>query len=73
MAMNQGAKPTAMRGPALWAKRAWLWLRFGCIRSEVKVFDFGLVCEEAFYDCNGTLIGYFAYGYYQPDLPYKGI
>lgn len=53
-------------------KRFWRWLRFGRITSTVKSIDGGVVSEEAYYGRRGRLIGYWAYGYWDPSLPYRG-
>ena len=53
-------------------KDLYLWLRFGKITSKVKDRINGVVAEEAFYDQHGEIIGYWAYGYFDPNLPYKG-
>ena len=42
------------------------------VRSEIKAEDGGVVSEEAFYDEYGKLVGYWAYGYFDPSLPYQG-
>ena len=46
-------------------------IRWGKIRCEVKERINGEVAEEAYYDRKGRLIGYWAYGYFDPNLPYK--
>lgn len=40
--------------------------------SKVITTVQGHVAEEAFYDSEGNLVGYFAYGYYDPTLPFQG-
>lgn len=32
----------------------------------------GHVCEEGFYDASGEMVGYWAYGHYEPWYPYQG-
>lgn len=49
------------------------YLRFGKIRSEIKSYDGGYVSEIAYYDKKGRMIGYWAYGEYEPYMPYRGI
>lgn len=44
----------------------------GKIFSKVIDTYAGYPCEIAYYDIDGILIGYYAYGAYDPDLPYKG-
>lgn len=41
------------------------------LTSKVKNIDGGVVSEEAFYE-NAELVGYYAYGYYDPSMPYVG-
>ena len=42
------------------------------ITSEVKETINGVVAEEEFYGYNGKVIGYWAYGCFDPNLPYQG-
>ena len=42
------------------------------IRTEVVDTIEGVVCEEAYYNAAGEMIGYMAYGKYDPSLPYQG-
>lgn len=53
-------------------KRFIQWIRFGKITSEIKSVDGGFVSEEAFYGRNGKIIGYWAYGSFDPSYPYRG-
>lgn len=53
-------------------KDLYLWLRFGKITSRVEERINGVVSQEIFYDKDGKIVGYWAYGYYAPNLPYKG-
>lgn len=53
-------------------KDLYIKIRFGKVTSEVKDTINGIICEEEFYDRNGEIIGYWAYGYFDPSLPYKG-
>ncbi len=48
------------------------WIRFGSITSEIKSIDGGVVSERAYYGRGGVMIGYYAYGYWDPAMPYKG-
>ena len=52
--------------------RVWQHLKYGQITSKVKDTIGGLTCEEAYYDCNGEMIGYWAYGSFDPAYPYQG-
>lgn len=45
---------------------------FGYVRSEIKATEQGHVAEEAFYDADGNMIGYWAYGHYDPAYPFQG-
>ncbi len=50
-------------------KRLW----YGEPRPEIKGFVCeSVVCEIAYYGRFNKLIGYWAYGSYDPSLPYKG-
>jgi hypothetical protein len=48
------------------------YLRFGKIRSEIKSYDNGHVSEIAYYDRKGKMVGYWAYGHFEPYMPYQG-
>lgn len=63
---------TAKRQPiALSLRRFWVWLRFGTIREEVRSVDGGVASEVAFIGRFNRVVGYWAYGHYDPSLPYK--
>ena len=53
-------------------KCIYLYLRFGKITSEVKSVDGGVVSEIAYFGRGGRMIGYWAYGCFDPYFPYKG-
>ena len=53
-------------------KDLYLYLRFGRITSKVEERLEGVVSQECFYGRNGKVIGFWAYGNYDPNLPYKG-
>ena len=42
------------------------------VRSEVRSTVNGVIAEEAFLNEAGEIIGYWAYGYYDPGYPYQG-
>jgi hypothetical protein len=48
------------------------WVRWGKITEEVVDAIANVPCEIQYRDRNGTIIGYWAYGYFDPSLPYKG-
>ena len=52
--------------------RLYVRLRFGIIRGEVKSVDGGCVSEYACYGRRGELVGYWAYGGFDPSFPYRG-
>ncbi len=54
------------------ARRAWLWIRFGKVTSKVMDTINGIVCEEAYYGRGGQMVGYWAYGSWDPAMPYQG-
>ena len=45
--------------------------RFGRVKEVVKESIDGIAAEVAFYNSKGKLIGYWAYGYYDPRLPFQ--
>ncbi len=53
-------------------KRWWQWIRFGEISEQVKSIDGGCASEIAYYDRFGRMVGYWAYGSFDPNLPYRG-
>lgn len=53
-------------------RRFWNWLRFGKVREEVRSIDGGVVSEIAIFDRRGRMVGYWAYGGFDPAYPYKG-
>lgn len=58
-----------------WDRRlraAWLWLRFGRITEHVKAVDGGVVSEIEYRGWSGRRVGYWAYGFWDPRLPYRG-
>ncbi len=53
-------------------KRAVEWVRFGDIRVETRSVDGGVASEIAFIGRGGKLVGYWAYGSFDPSFPYRG-
>jgi hypothetical protein len=53
-------------------QRAWQWLRFGDITETTKAVDGGVVSEVEYRGRNDKVIGYWAYGYFDPAYPYQG-
>lgn len=53
-------------------KLAWQWLRFGDITETVKSVDGGVVSEVEYRGRGGLIVGYWAYGHFDPAFPYKG-
>ena len=47
-------------------------INHGYVSSKVMAIEQGHVTEEAFYDANGNMIGYWAYGHYDPAYPFQG-
>lgn len=47
-------------------------ISWGYVRSEIRATEQGNIAEEAFFDAEGNLIGYWAYGHYDPAHPFKG-
>lgn len=52
-------------------KDFYYYVRFGKVSSVVKDKINDIPCEIAYYDRNGRMIGYWAYGYFDPNMPYK--
>jgi len=48
------------------------WIRFGKITEKVKAVDGGHASEIEYRGRFGKVVGYWAYGSYDPSLPYKG-
>ena len=53
-------------------KKLYLFIRFGKITKRVVDSINGYPCEIAYYDRNGDMIGYWAYGYFDPEGKYRG-
>lgn len=53
-------------------RRSWTWVRFGKITETVKSVDGGVVSEIEYRGRNGKVIGYWAYGSFDPSGPYRG-
>lgn len=60
----------------LWSREfreMWCWLRWGDLREETRAIDGGVVSEFAVIsERTGETVGYWAYGHYDPKLPYTG-
>ena len=53
-------------------KKIYYLIRYGKITS-MTVDDINYTpCEIKYMDKNGNIIGYWAYGYFEPNLPYQG-
>lgn len=50
----------------------WQQVRFGRLTSVTMAVDGGQVSEEKIIGRFGRVVGYWAYGYYDPSLPYQG-
>ncbi|WP_157645621.1 hypothetical protein [Burkholderia ubonensis] len=53
-------------------KQFWQWLRFGDITEMVRTIDGGVVSELEYRGRHGKVVGYWAYGSFDPKLPYQG-
>lgn len=55
-------------------KELWSWLKWGRLREETKdTLDGYIVLEYAVYSCRtGQMVGYWAYGHFDPSMPYRG-
>lgn len=52
-------------------KRWWSWLRFGTVRSFVVAKDGGVASEIAYIGRGDKIVGYWAYGSFDPSMPYR--
>lgn len=48
------------------------WIRFGKIKATVKATDGGVASEIEYTGRFGRVVGYWAYGFYDPAFPYQG-
>jgi hypothetical protein len=53
-------------------RRLWNWLRFGRITERVVSIDGGVASEVEFRGRFGRVVGYWAYGSFDPAMPYRG-
>lgn len=61
-----------MRQVLLLIREAWILIRFGKITHEVRGTVNGVAAEIEYYGRNGKPIGYWAYGHFDPGMPYQG-
>ena len=77
---GDNAQVEMLKGPATASLRTWksnlkrLWerIRFGEMHEEVKSIDGGVVSEYAVIGRGGKVVGYWAYGGFDPSYPYQG-
>jgi hypothetical protein len=55
-----------------WIKKLWYRIKWGDIQFVVKCFIDYTPCEIEYYDRKGNVIGYWAYGSFDPAMPYQG-
>jgi hypothetical protein len=53
-------------------KKLYIYILFWRITQRTVDSINGLPCEIAYYDRNGEIIGYWAYGYFDPKGKYRG-
>jgi hypothetical protein len=53
-------------------KRLYLYLRFGKITARVVDRIDYVPCEIQYFNSKGETIGYWAYGCFDPNFPYRG-
>lgn len=46
-------------------------IRFGRVRPVVKDTVAGTVAEIVYFDNKGEIVGYWAYGHFDPSFPYR--
>lgn len=55
------------------SRATWQWVRFGDITEVVRgTAGDGVVAEVEYRGRGGKVVGYWAYGYFDPALPYQG-
>lgn len=59
-------------GAQLRLRQAWLWARFGTITETVKSVDGGVASEIEYRGRGDKIVGYWAYGSFDPAFPYQG-
>jgi hypothetical protein len=58
---------------SIWLKAKWQWLRFGDITEKVMATaGDGIVAEIEFRGRGDKVVGYWAYGSFDPHLPFQG-
>ena len=50
----------------------WVYIRFGKLHPVPKAYVAGVISEIEYVDASGIVRGYWAYGYFDPNLPYQG-
>jgi hypothetical protein len=55
-----------------WTKAKWEHVWLGVVTEKVVGTENGVVSEIEFRGRNGTLVGYWAHGHFDPKLPYQG-
>jgi len=53
-------------------RKLWKWIKFGKITAHTKAVDGGVVSEVAYIGRFGLIVGYWAHGSFDPQLPYQG-
>lgn len=54
-------------------QKAWGWVKWGRLREETKDAIEHIETEYAVYSCRtGKMVGYRAYGHFDPMMPYTG-
>lgn len=53
-------------------RKFWRYIRWGKIKEITHAVDGGYASEVGYYDRFNRCIGYWAYGYWDLDMPYKG-
>ena len=53
-------------------RRLIIWFRFGRVTEKIKATHEGIACEIEYYDKHNQPIGYWAYGCFDPNQPYRG-
>lgn len=55
-----------------WLCIIYFYIRFGVLNEHIVDVIACVACEIEYKDRNGRIVGYWAYGFFQPNLPFQG-
>lgn len=53
-------------------RKIWMWIRFGNIKEVPTDYINGIACEIEYRGRGNKVVGFWAYGSFDPSLPYQG-